>query len=489
MSKSKTGRFAFLANPKSRIMAMAVAAVFLGGVAFAINGVLKKNALTKEQSEATNTAALPANANQKTVIDPNKVDDKQSELRKAANEEAAKQADSNGQTFIATMRPEVEVPKQNVAHENALYMPRATESAGFARRVALNEPTEQEIREAEAAHRKKVDDFKRRMSSDKSAIHEAWDPNARVFYTAYVEDQSSQNGRTERENSAAPVSRDSSDLKKPAQVFAKAGEVFYGVIDIGLNTDEPSAVTAFILNGPFKGGRLLGAMAGQTAPYSEKAVIQFTSLNHPRFERSIPVRIFAVDKNTRRAAVADNVDRHLLAKFGLAAAVDFAQGYAEGKAQNTSTIMYGQNGAPTVVTQNELTNKQLVARGAARTMGRVANTLAPYTNRPNTLEVYSQTEIGLLVASDIVYSEGMNTDNAPVATPPAQTAVTVPRPANQAATYPGMAQPGAAYSQPQIYAPQSGQLNPGGYGVQVYSAQPGYAQPAIYGQTPVAVQR
>ncbi len=467
MSKSKSGGFAFLANPKSRIIVMAVGVVFVGGVAFAVNGVLKKNALGKEHTESTNTAALPADANQKTVIDPNKVDNKQSELRKAANDEAAKKADSNGQTFIATMRPEVEAPKQGMTNDGGAYLPRQSEPAAFNRRAPVSEITEQEIREAEAAHRRQVDDFKRRMTADKSAIHEAWDPNTRVFYTGYVEDLSGQNQKSEKD-ATTPV-KQASETKKRAEVFAKAGELFYGVIDIGLNTDEPSAVTAYILNGPFKGGKLLGALAGQTAPYSEKAVIQFTSLNHPKFERSIPVRIFAVDRETRRAAVADSVDRHLLAKFGLAAAVDFAQGYAEGKAQSSSTVVYGQNGAPTVVTQNELTNKQLIARGAAKTMGRVANTLAPYTNRPNTLEVYSQTEVGLLVASDIIYTEGMSTDNqaaAGVVQPPA-----TPRTTTPVTNYP---------SAPAVGMP---------YGQMPYPAQNGYGAPNIYpGQTNYGAQ-
>ncbi|MCH8621268.1 DotG/IcmE/VirB10 family protein [Undibacterium sp. TS12] len=486
MAEKKTGGLAFLANPKSRMMVIGVAAVLLAGIALAVNGILKKNALVKEQTEATNTAALPAATAQKVAIDPKKVDAQQSELRKVANEDAAKRADSNGQTFIATMRPDAVAASAPVTNMNADPSMYSAQSGGnpFGNRAAVSrEPSEQDIRDAEAAHQKKVEEWKRRLLADRNKINEAWEPGSRVFYTAYVGDEGAKDEK--KTGDAAEHDRPRADAQKKGQVFARAGDLFYGTIDIGMNTDEPSMVTAYILSGPFKGGKLLGAMAGQTAPYSEKAVIQFTSLNHPKFERSIPVKIFAVDRDTKRAAVADNVDRHLLTKFGLAAAVDFAQGYAEGKAQVATTISYGQNGAPTVVTQPELTNRQLAARGVAKTMGRVANTLSPYINRPNTLEVYSQTEIGLLVAADIVYVEGVNADNnGPL---PAMGGQQAParRPAGQPVA--GIANPysaaGGAYAgQQQIYAPSQSYQQPGVY------AQPGvYGQPQIYASQPGSI--
>ncbi|BBB63371.1 hypothetical protein UNDKW_5098 [Undibacterium sp. KW1] len=472
---------AFLANPKSRMMVIGVAVVLVAGIALAVNGMIKKNSMSKESSEPTSTAALPADANKKAAIDPTKVDAQQSDLRKTANEDAAKRAESNGQTFIATMRPDAapaSVASAGNGIDPSMYAARNADN-GYARYASAREPSEQDIRDAEAAQQKKVDEWKRKLTADKAKINEAWEPGSRVFYTAYVGNESVQGEKKEKDVHEQQVGK--ADAQKKGQVFARAGDIFYGSIDIGMNTDEPSAITAYILSGPFKGGKLLGALAGQTAPYSEKAVIQFTSLNHPKFERSIPVKIFAVDRDTKRAAVADNVDRHLLTKFGLAAIVDFAQGYAEGKSQNNSTVIYGQNGSPTVVTQSELNNKQLIARGAAKTMNRVASTLAPYTNRPNTLEVYSQTEIGLLVAADIVYVEGVNADNSGPA-PGAATA----NGARQAAVANSYApalpmppvQPPAMYGQQQMYVPQPAYPQPA-YG----------GQPAVYGQIPVYGQR
>ncbi|MES2038816.1 MAG: DotG/IcmE/VirB10 family protein [Pseudomonadota bacterium] len=490
MAEKKTGGPGFLTNPKSRMMVIGVAVVLVAGLALAVNGMIKKNALEKEQSGPTDTAALPAAANKKTVIDPSKVDAQQSELRKTANEDAAKRADSNGQTFIATMRPDVAPASAAIAGSGvdpSMYPARNGEN-GYARYAGPRELTEQEIRDAEAAQQKKVDEWKRKLTADKTKINEVWEPGSRVFYTAYVGSEHTEADNKEKELQGQPGAK--AEPQKKGQVFARAGDIFYGTIDIGMNTDEPSAITAYILSGPFKGGKLLGALAGQTAPYSEKAVIQFTSLNHPKFERSIPVKIFAVDRDTKRAAVADNVDRHLLTKFGLAAVVDFAQGYAEGKSQNNSTIVYGQNGAPTIVSQTELNNQQLIARGAAKTMNRVASSLAPYINRPNTLEVYSQTEIGLLVAADIVYVEGVNADNSgPVQGVGANGARrALPQPAVANVYAPALpVQPGqpATYGQQPVYVPQPA------YGQQpVYAPQPAYGgQPALYGQVPVYGQR
>ncbi|MFZ6677447.1 DotG/IcmE/VirB10 family protein [Undibacterium sp. Tian12W] len=485
MAEKKTGGAAFLTNPKSRMMVIGVAVVLVAGIALAVNGLIKKNSMGKEQSEPTSTAALPADANKKTAIDPNKVDAQQSDLRKAANEDAAKKAESSGQTFIATMRPDAapaSVANAGNSIDPSMYAARNADN-GYARYAGPREPSEQDIRDAEAAQQKKVDEWKRKLTADKTKINEVWEPGSRVFYTAYVGTESAQDEKKEKDNREQPTTK--ADAQKKGQVFARAGDIFYGSIDIGMNTDEPSAITAYILSGPFKGGKLLGALSGQTAPYSEKAVIQFTSLNHPKFERSIPVKIFAVDRDTKRAAVADNVDRHLLTKFGLAAIVDFAQGYAEGKAQNNSSVIYGQNGSPTIVTQSELNNKQLIARGAAKTMNRVASTLAPYTNRPNTLEVYSQTEIGLLVAADIVYVEGVNADNN--------------GPAPGAATSNGARQAAAQAAVANAYAPalpMPPAQAPAMYGQQqVYVPQPAYPQPAyggqpsVYGQIPVYGQR
>lgn len=483
MAEKKNGGLAFLSNPKSRMMVIGAGAVIVAGLALAVNGLIKKNSLEKDQAEPPSTAALPADANKKeVVIDPTKVDAKQSELRKAANEDAAKKADSNGQTFIATMRPDA--GNTGASNPEASVDPTAYGGRNsfnpnaFGSRVSgPREPTEQEIREAEAAQQKKVDEWKRKLTADKSKINDAWEPGSRVFYTAYVGDESK--AEKKAEGAGAADKSVPEKAKKRGQVLAKAGDLYYGTIDIGMNTDEPSAVTAYILNGPFKGGKLIGAMAGQTAPYSEKAVIQFTLLNHPKFEHSQAVKIFAVDRNTKRAAVADSVDRHLFAKFGLAAAVDFAQGYAEGKAQVATTVNYGQNGAPTVITQPELTNKQLIARGAARTMSRVANTLEPYTNRPNTLEVYSGTEVGLLVAGDVVYVEGGDDADNVAANSKANTV----RPDQQ--MQPQVVVPANAYTgRPPAYGqPWGGQQQ--GYPSQpAFYPQPSYGQQMPYGQMP-----
>jgi hypothetical protein len=177
-------------------------------------------------------------------------------------------------------------------------------------------------------------------------------------------------------------------------VFIKAGTVFYGVIDTAVNSDEPGPVMATIVNGPYKGGRLLGSLTNQ----KEAVMLSFNLLTLKNFPKSIPVNVVAIDQDTARTGIVTEVNDHLWYRYGSIFAAAFIQGY--GQAFQTSGSTITSNGLSTQSSTPDLSpvGKFFVALG---NVGQQFNSQAQLAfNTPPTVNVASGTAVGLLFLTD-----------------------------------------------------------------------------------------
>ena len=95
-----------------------------------------------------------------------------------------------------------------------------------------------------------------------------------------------------------------------------------------INTDEPGPVLARVVNSPLNGSKLIGSM-GVTGPYSESAYISFSTVSIPAMDRSIGLSTVAIDPKTARTALATDVNKHLLLRYGTLIASSFLVGMSD----------------------------------------------------------------------------------------------------------------------------------------------------------------
>ncbi|MGD1524376.1 TrbI/VirB10 family protein [Vibrio owensii] len=168
-----------------------------------------------------------------------------------------------------------------------------------------------------------------------------------------------------------------------------AGTVFYSVLEIGVNTDEISPVRATIVQeGPLKGAVLLG----QPERRGEKAMITFNNMSIDG--KDVSINAIALDLDTMRSALADDVDRHIIERYGKLITAAMVQGYAESLV-NTSTVTNSDGSTEKVSERLPNTRDQM-----AYAIGRAGEELVPIFEdefqRKPTVYVDSNKEIGIM---------------------------------------------------------------------------------------------
>lgn len=179
--------------------------------------------------------------------------------------------------------------------------------------------------------------------------------------------------------------------------YAKAGTIFNAILESSIDSDEPSPVLARIVSGDLKGTRLIGSV--QTV--GEKVLIQFTTANIPQLGSSVKLSSYAVDPNTSRTALADNVNHHYILKYGVLLASSFLGGYADAISRQNTTTTQGLLGP--IVTQGELSTSQ-INKAALGGVGKAVASDAQqqFTNLKPTITVNSGAPIGILLVDDLV---------------------------------------------------------------------------------------
>jgi hypothetical protein len=110
------------------------------------------------------------------------------------------------------------------------------------------------------------------------------------------------------------------------------GEIFYAILQIGVNTDEISPIRAVVVE---KGKLTDAVLIGKPARVGEKAVLQFEKMSVNG--KSTAVNVVALDPDTMRTGIADGVDSHTLERYGKLFAASFIEGFADGLSGGQTT--------------------------------------------------------------------------------------------------------------------------------------------------------
>lgn len=181
--------------------------------------------------------------------------------------------------------------------------------------------------------------------------------------------------------------------------LAKAGTIYNGIIETAVNSDEDSPVLARIVSGPLKGTRLIGTFKN----LGEKVALVFTTANIPNLDKTVKINAYAIDTNTSRTAMADDVNHHYFLRYGVLLATSFVTGYAQALQQNNQTTTVNPlTGALISVPNGNQSAKDINRQALGQVGTQVASDVKQqYNNLKPTIYVNSGTAIGVLLMDDL----------------------------------------------------------------------------------------
>ncbi len=192
-------------------------------------------------------------------------------------------------------------------------------------------------------------------------------------------------------------------VAKP-RLYIKAGSVLFGVLDTSVNSDEPGALLATVVSGKYTGAKMVGNFTHQAQ--QESVLINFTQMSIPKYAKSITVQAVAIDPDTARTALASDVDKHYLLRYGMLFASSFISGYGKAIASQGTTTTSPLTGATTSTTP-PLSNKQIFEEALGEFGTQLGQATRPYFNTPYTVTVDQGTAVGILFLSDVELSSDM----------------------------------------------------------------------------------
>lgn len=187
-----------------------------------------------------------------------------------------------------------------------------------------------------------------------------------------------------------------------APVLIKAGAILFAVLDTEANSDFPeSPIMATIVQGPFKGAKLLGklSVSKSVAGQMDKISLNFTIMNTESWPKSKTVTAFAIDPDTAKTVLATEVDYHYLQRFGAVMATSFVQGYAD--AIKSSGGQISQTGLSTTTANPALSPSNKLAVGVGKIGEILGDVTQNYVNIPPTVKISAGVGIGILFMSDL----------------------------------------------------------------------------------------
>lgn len=175
----------------------------------------------------------------------------------------------------------------------------------------------------------------------------------------------------------------------------KAGTVMFAVLVTSVNSDQPGPILANVVEGKFKGARILGSLTNQ----GQTVMLSFNTLNLPDISKTVRINAYAIDPNTARTGLSSHTDNHYWLRYGSLFASAFLQGYGEALSKSGQTIITNGLAVEKVYPDLSPAGKFFVALGNVGTQ--YSNRLGNIVNTPPTVYVNSGTAIGLLFVEDV----------------------------------------------------------------------------------------
>jgi len=252
--------------------------------------------------------------------------------------------------------------------------------------------------------------FEGLMQKQTNELLKRWQPVAEVVVGAQVlpQNNNAQMQSVSGRYGAASTTNANTNIKPPA--LYKAGDIVFGILETGINSDEPGPILVRVVSGPLKGAKLIGNIQVQ----NDKVMLQFNLMSAPSLPNSVAVSVVAIDPETARTALASDVNHHYLVKYGVVFAASFLQGVSQAVQSSLQPSFTASNNT-FVATSTKATTKQEVLVGLGQVGQQISQNLQQYQPKP-TVTVDEGTSLGLLFLTDFSLAQGqqVNSENKPV---------------------------------------------------------------------------
>ena len=180
----------------------------------------------------------------------------------------------------------------------------------------------------------------------------------------------------------------------PPAVTLKPGDLLYAIVDVGVNSDVPSAVLATVMSGTYRNARLMGNFQR----HDERLVLVFNRAVLPSGE-TVQLEAYAVDPSTSEASVASSVDTHFFSRWGGLIASAFLEGLGSAKRYSgaQSTIYGYGNDTTDQMVWNEYSLEDQAWIAAGKVGEKAGKIFEKGFDRPPTVRLESGTPVGVLV--------------------------------------------------------------------------------------------
>lgn len=243
------------------------------------------------------------------------------------------------------------------------------------------------------------------MSNQAQQLITGWQPPVMQVKAGMSDTQGRSGGKggaTVSFNSRGPSNGGTAAEAAIKPVLVKAGAILFAVLDTEVNSDYPdSPVMATIVQGPYKGAKLLGklSVAKSVAGQMDKVALSFTVMNTETWPKSKSVTAFAIDPDNARTVLASEVDYHYMQRFGAIMATSFVQGYAS--AIQSSGGQIATTGLTTTSTSPALSPRDKLAVGIGKIGQTLGDVTQNYVNIPPTVKINAGVGIGILFMADL----------------------------------------------------------------------------------------
>ena len=176
----------------------------------------------------------------------------------------------------------------------------------------------------------------------------------------------------------------------------KPGDLLYAIMDVGVNSDVPSAVLATVTSGAYRNARLMGGFQR----HDERLVLAFNRAVLPSGE-TVQLEAYAVDPATSEASVASSVNTHFFSRWGGLVASAFLEGLGSAKRYSgAQSTIYGSGGDTTdQMVWNTYSVEDQAWIAAGKVGEKAGKIFEKGFDRPPTVRLESGAPVGVLVVN------------------------------------------------------------------------------------------
>lgn len=180
------------------------------------------------------------------------------------------------------------------------------------------------------------------------------------------------------------------------RIIIRPGDILYGETLTSVTSDMTSPVLVEVTTGEFRGARLVGEFTADRA--AARLVVSFQSMTLED-GTVLSINAYAVDGRSAETAVASDVERRLLARYGPILAASFIATYADAMSQPGRIVSGG--GTEIDVVLDPRTTRQALFAGLAASTGVIAQDVLAHAPRGPLIRLRSGFPLALLFVDPV----------------------------------------------------------------------------------------